>query len=102
LFPELRPGGADNKRGHAFTKWFTRYRRDIGLYEPGLDYHSFRHSVTTKLYAAEVSEPIIDELTGHEGTGTSRVVYKKDMPLEKLHQAICKIEWPEIVLQGAG
>jgi hypothetical protein len=45
IFPQLKPGGADGKRGHAFTKWWTRYRKEIGLYEPGLDYHSFRHGV---------------------------------------------------------
>ncbi|WP_243047993.1 hypothetical protein [Dyella sp. RRB7] len=54
--------------------------------------------MTTKLYAADVSEPIIDELTGHEGQGTSRRVYKKDMPLTKLHAAIVKVEWPEVAL----
>ncbi len=70
----------------------------IVLYEKALDYHSFRHGMTTKLYAADVSEPIIDELTGHEGQGTSRRVYKKDMPLTKLHAAIVKVEWPEVAL----
>lgn len=98
VFPQLRPGGADGKRGHAFTKWWTRYRKDIGLYEPGLDYHSFRHGVTTKLFAAEVPEVFVDELTGHEGKGTSRAVYTKEMPLQKLYDAICKVEWPEIAL----
>jgi integrase len=33
LFPQLKAGGADAKYGHAFTKWWTRYRRDIGVYE---------------------------------------------------------------------
>jgi len=101
LFPQLPPGGADKKRGHAFTKWWTRYRRDVGLYEAGLDYHSFRHGVTTKLYAADVSDAIVDELTGHEGKGTSRVVYKKEMPLQKLYEAICKVEWLEVTVGAA-
>lgn len=98
VFSELRPGGPDKKYGFYFTKWWTTYRRDIGLYEKRLDYHSFRHGVTTKLYAAGVSEAIVDELTGHEGQGTSRVVYKKEMPLRVLADAISKIEWPEVVI----
>jgi integrase len=102
LFPQLPPGGADNKRGHSFTQWWTRYRRDIGLYEKFLDYHSFRHGVTTKLYAADVKPVVIDELTGHEGQGTSRVVYTKDMPLSQLFDAICKVEWPEVELLKRG
>ncbi len=71
----------------------------MGVYEKGLDYHSFRHGVTTKLYAAEVSPAIIDELTGHEGEGTSQVVNKKDMPLAVLYKAISKVQWPEVVLR---
>lgn len=100
LFPQLKPGGADGKRGHAFTKWWTRYRTNIGVYEPWLDYHSFRHGVTTKLFAAEVPEVFVDELTGHEGKGTSRSVYTKRMPLVKLYEAICKVEWPEVELRA--
>jgi integrase len=102
LFPQLPPGGADNKRGHAFSKWFTRYRRDIGVYDPKLNYHSFRHDVTTKLLDAEVSEWIIEELVGHEGKGTTRVVYNKGMTMRKLYDAICKIEWPGIALTKSG
>lgn len=101
LFPKLMPGGADSKLGHSFSKWWTRYRREIGLYEPALDYHSFRHGVTTKLFAAEVSEVFVDELTGHEGKGTSRSVYTKEMPLTKLFDAICKVEWPEVNIRQA-
>jgi integrase len=81
VFPLLKPGGPDKKFGFYFTKWWTRYRRDIGLYEKGLDYHSFRHGVTTKLFAANVPEVVIDALTGHEGGGTSRRVYLKRLPL---------------------
>jgi len=98
LFPKLTPGGADGKRGHSFSKWWTRYRREIGVYESGLDYHSFRHGVTTKLFAAEVTEVFVDELTGHEGKGTSRAVYTKEMPLRKLYDAICKVDWPEVAI----
>jgi len=102
LFPKLTPGGADGKRGHSFSKWWTRYRREIGVYETGLDYHSFRHGVTTKLFAAEVTDVFVDELTGHEGKGTSRAVYTKEMPLRKLFDAICKVEWPEVVFSTVG
>ena len=47
LFPQLKPGGADNKLGHAFSKWFTRYRKQIGVYRKNLDFHSLRHTATT-------------------------------------------------------
>ena len=100
VFPLLRPGGPDNKRGYFFTKWWSQYRKTIGVYEKGLDYHSFRHGVTTKLYTAGVPEDRIDELTGHLGGGMSRRVYKKPefTPLKALHDDIAKVEWPEVDL----
>jgi hypothetical protein len=57
LFPLLRPGGPDQKLGYYFTKWWSQYRRDIGVYEKGLDYHSFRASVATKLAESEFFIP---------------------------------------------
>ncbi len=96
IFPKLRAGGSDKKYGHGYTKGFTKYRKDIGVYERGLDYHSFRGGVVTKLYAAGVPEEHIDELCGYAGGGTGRRVYKKTpLPLKLLKEAISKVEWPE-------
>jgi integrase len=98
VFPLLKPAGPDKKLGYHFTKWWTNYRKTVGVYEVGLDYHSFRHGVTTKLFAAGVSTVIVDELTGHEGEGTSERVYKKEMPLPMLRDAMAKVAWPEVQL----
>lgn len=98
LFPNLRPGGADNKLGYTFTKWWTRYRQQIGVYEKGLDYHSFRGGVTTKLTAAHVPLEIRNELLGHEGTTVDEIHYQKGLPLKTLAEAIARIEWPEFPL----
>lgn len=67
VFPLLRPGGPDNKLGYYFSKWWTRYRKDIGVYMKGVDYHSFRATVATKLAEADVSLEVRNELLGHEG-----------------------------------
>lgn len=100
VFPDLRPGGPDQKLGFYFSKDFSRYRQNAGVYQRGLDYHSFRHSVTTKLYEAEVNEGWIDLLTGHESGGESRRRYLKGIPLVKLKEAIEKVTWPEVDLSG--
>ena len=98
VFPELKPGGPDNKFGFYFSKWFTAYRRSIGLYQNKLDYHSFRHGVTTKLFSGGVGSTVVDELTGHESKGTSASTYNKGATLKDLKDAISKVEWPEVEL----
>jgi integrase len=70
----------------------TKPRRAIGQYEPGRDFHALRHSFTTALEEAAVSRPIIDELTGHEGTGeTSR--YSKGASLKVLAEAVGRLDY---------
>ncbi|EKN00809.1 phage integrase [Acidocella sp. MX-AZ02] len=98
VFPDLKPRGVDAKQGYSFTKRFSAYRRAIGVYRKGLDYHSFRHGVTTKLFEADVNEGWIDLLTGHESGGESRKRYLKGIPLEKLKEAIERVTWPEVDL----
>jgi integrase len=94
VFPELagRRGGPDQRLGAAVTKTFTAYRRAIGQYEPGRDFHALRHSFTTGLEEAAVPRPVIDELTGHEGTGeTSR--YAKGASLKVLAEAVSRLDY---------
>jgi site-specific recombinase XerD len=98
VFPLLHPGGPDQKLGYYFTKWWSRYRRDIGVYEKGLDYHSFRANVTTKLTEAGVGLEVRNELLGHEGKSIDEQNYQKGFSLKFLADAISKISWPEIKL----
>ncbi|KQO73445.1 site-specific integrase [Methylobacterium sp. Leaf89] len=87
VFPGLERGGADERLGHAFTKWFTRYRRDVGVYRVGLDFHSFRHTATTLMHQAGVMPSVIDHVTGHATAGeTAR--YTKRSTLPQLQTAI--------------
>jgi integrase len=91
LFPNLQPGGADDRLGHNYSKWFSRYRQEVKLFVPGRDFHSFRHSATTFMRQAGVDEPTIDELTGHATAGeTAR--YSKGLTIANLRTAIDKIE----------
>lgn len=98
VFPELQPGGADNKLGFYFTKWFSRYRTQVGVYQQGLDYHSFRASVATKLAEAGVALEVRNELLGHEGKSIDEQNYQKGFSLKFLAEAISKVSWPEIDL----
>jgi integrase len=92
VFPTLRRGGPDGRLGTQVTKDFTEYRRAIGLYAKGRDFHALRHSFTTALVVAGVDRAIIDELTGHEGTGETSH-YTKALPLSVLHDAIRRVDY---------
>ncbi len=96
LFPKLERSGPDKKFGTNFSKWFTRFRKNIDVYEKGLDYHSFRHGVVTKLYNASVDDAVVIQLAGHEGQGTSKKTYLKDLSIKLLHDGISKVQWPDV------
>jgi integrase len=101
LFPELTPGGSDGKLGHGFSKWFTRYRMQVEVYEDKLDYHSLRASFTTKLSAANVGIAIVDQLIGHKSEGVTNSVYVKELPLRTLFDAVSLIAYEEVQLELA-
>jgi integrase len=91
LFPNLQPGGADDRLGHNYSKWFSRYRRETDLFVPGRDFHSFRHSATTFMSRAGVQHTVIDAVTGHATAGeTAR--YDKGLTISNLKAAIDTID----------
>ena len=69
MFPLLTPGPRGGF-GEAWSKWFGRYIRDLGIHNRASVFHSFRHGFKDALRAAEVSEDVNDALTGHAGLGT--------------------------------
>lgn len=65
VFPELKPHGRMRKLGGGYTVWFTRYRRAHEIYEPGVDFHSFRHTFVSRLGELDVPGLKIARLAGH-------------------------------------
>lgn len=65
LFPELKPGGYDDKWSFSAVKAFGRYRRACGVPD-GTDFHSFRRNVVTVLEAAGVGQVPIARFVGHK------------------------------------
>jgi len=69
LFPELIPQGPGKRRSAAFTDRFAYYRRSTKVYQPRVDFHSFRGNVETDLKNLPgINQAWIDELIGHEST----------------------------------
>lgn len=63
LFPELKPGGLDEKLSSSAAKAYTRYRRACGVPD-GTDFHSYRRNVCTVLENAGVGQVPIARYVG--------------------------------------
>ena len=102
LFPMLTPGPKGGF-GEAFSKWFGRYKRGLGIENPSSVFHSFRHGFKDALRAAGVNEDVNDALTGHSGgNSVARSYGWKDMvrrfgfPI--LYSAVEKARYPGLDL----
>ena len=60
----------ENKAGGFFSVWFSAYKKECGI-GTDVDFHSFRHTVRTKLVQQRINESIIDKLLGHAPTGST-------------------------------
>ncbi|MHB1199532.1 MAG: DUF6538 domain-containing protein [Polaromonas sp.] len=65
LFPELTPGGLDDKLSASAVKAYGRYRRACAVPD-GTDFHSYRRNVITVLEAAGVGQVPINRFVGHK------------------------------------
>ncbi|MDH1700614.1 site-specific integrase [Comamonas terrigena] len=86
------------KSANTASAWFSKYRKSIGLNSRWLDFHSFRHTVRTRLNKAQVQEQVQDAITGHEtGGSTGRKVYTR-LDMEDLQKAIQTLSYGSISL----
>jgi len=102
LFPQLTPGSKGGF-GEAFSKWFGRYKRGVGIENPNSVFHSFRHGFKDALRAAGVNEDVNDALTGHSGGnsvargyGWREMVRRFGFP--RLNAAVEKVGYPGLDL----
>ncbi len=95
LFPELTK--ANGKRGHHFSKWFARYRKQCDITEPGKTFHSFRHTVATAFKQADVEETKAAAILGHTVNGETYGRYGKEYRPEQLRQVIEMIDYSNAV-----
>jgi integrase len=91
LFPLVAPG-TDGER--AWSKWFGRYRRRLGVTSADTVFHSFRHAFKDALRRARVGEERSDALTGHTSASIGRSYGAKGM-LERFG-------WKELAEDVAG
>jgi integrase len=94
LFPE-EPRKTDGKFDN-YSKRFRTYRNRVGITKDDdemLDFHSFRHTIRTKMVEASVQESLIDDIIGHSSAGASigKKVYTHSQLIPQKKEAIEKI-----------
>ena len=95
LFPGLKgrsskPGKLGPKLGDAFFRWRKRAKVD----RPGVNFHSFRHTVGDRLRKAGVPEDDREAVMGHENKSITSRVYGHNGPgLKRLQVIIEKLTY---------
>lgn len=91
LFPELNK----DKHGRCtrpFSKWYSRYTRELGITDKRKVFHSFRHAFKDACRDAEIEEAIHDALTGHTTASIGRR-YGSGYNIPVLNNAIQQIDY---------
>lgn len=78
LFPDYsfnKNGGYGRNLGRWFNESFLPR---LGIKHESLVFHSYRHTMVTRLGQADVPQPIIQSLVGHAPEGVTQEVYMRD------------------------
>lgn len=91
--------GADGQASTVFSKWFARFLDKIGLSDPALVFHSFRHNAEDAFRNANQQQYVIDRIIGHADGATS-ACYGDGIDLETAYSAVgamrLKVRLPKI------
>lgn len=102
LFSDLRFSGKDKKRSDGFQQAFSRFKLRKKI-PKGVDFHSFRHNVSTKLRNIHekgeggLRESWLDDFLGHEGNNKSAgsTIYLDEVDVENLKKVADSVQYPE-------
>lgn len=103
LFPLVAP---ETNGARMYSKWFGRYRHQLGVTSRNTVFHSFRHAFKDALRKARVGEERSDALTGHKSASVGRSYGAKEM-LERfgwkeLSDDVARVAYPGLDLSHIG
>ena len=89
LFPDYSYN-SNGGYGRNLGRWYNgTFLPKLGIKEPGLVFHSLRHTMVTRLGQAGVAEPIYQCVVGHAREGVTQEVYlRQGYTLVQLSEAI--------------
>jgi integrase len=81
-------------------KWFGKLMTGVGLTDPALVLHSFRHTGITRFHEVGIPESHARFLTGHSGGGdvhNSTYTHRDAFPLAVLRASLERLAYPAVV-----
>ncbi len=96
LFPDFSYN-ANGGYGRNLGRWCNEsFLPKLRIKQPGLVFHSLRHTVVTRLSQADVPEPIVQCIVGHARSGVTQEVYNREgYALAQLKRAIDRFSYSE-------
>lgn len=93
LFPDYSYS-VNGGYGRNLGRWCNdSFLPKLAIKEPGLVYHSFRHTIVTRLSQVDVPEPIVQMIVGHARSGVTQTSYNKEgFRLTQMKEAIDKFQ----------
>lgn len=87
--------------GDSLGDWFNRtmLRKGLGITDPRVVFHSFRHSFTSRGERCGLSDPRISRLSGHAGVARGSVLRKHYIDPATLPERaadMARITWPDL------
>lgn len=94
LFPELTPD-RNGIRTAAFSKKFGKFLNRIGLDDPRIAFHSFRHTFLRKCRDSKIPKDVAEHLSGHAAPDVSSG-YGSGYDLQTLDEWLQRMNWTEV------
>ena len=83
----------NSRYGHYFGKWFSDFKKRSGIDSRKKVFHSFRHTVITRLKYKDVEDRFISELVGHSIEGEKGRYGKRFNPKRLLKETVLKLDF---------
>ncbi|MDO3517755.1 site-specific integrase [Ralstonia pseudosolanacearum] len=95
LFPDLTKA-ATSYYSDNFSKWFSRFRKQQGVSDRRVAFHSFRHGFRDATRAVDVPSDIVNELCGWSPGDSMGGHYGSGYPLQRKLEELSKVRFPAV------
>lgn len=93
LFSEVKTSKTTGSRKDIFSKYFSRFKKNCGVANPKVVFHSLRHTFVNHLKQKSVEDYKIAELVGHKINSITMSRYGKVYDISVLNETLQKVKY---------